>query len=171
MARLAALIGLVLAVLYFLVRANKAAKAARELNRDSKGLQRRLRNGVTRLIGTPLARVNNPGLAAVILMIQLVRTGTPVTAQEKTKILELMEESMRIANSSAVFEQAWAYTTPRGFFSSVADELIPMLRERLDIAARGELIAMLTQVADALNGASDLQLEAIARLKNRLLRA
>lgn len=171
MIRFIGLLALLGALLVWASRAYNAAKDVRDIHRDTKGLRRRVRGGIARMIGTPLARVTDPRLAAVVLMIQLVRTGSPVTAAEKTKILEFMAEPLRVADVAGVFEQAWAYTTPRTFFSSVSDELLPMLRERLDIAARGELVAMLGAVANAYSGASDLQLEAIARLKTRLLRA
>ena len=85
------LAGLAFAVLYFLVRANNTAKDVREPGRDTKGSQRRIGSGLQRLIGTPLERVNDQRLGAVILMIQLVRTDSPVTAQAKTQFRELME--------------------------------------------------------------------------------
>ena len=67
-----------------------------------------------------------------------------------------------------MFERALAYIQPRLIFSSVADELTPMLRAKLDPPERLQLVEMLAKVANAFNGASDLQLEAIARLKRRL---
>ena len=164
------LAGLAFAVLYWMLRTHTTVKAVKELNQDTKGLQRQVKSGIQRLIGTKLERISDPRLGAVILMIQLVRTGSPVTAQEKTQILELMESPLGIADISAMFERAWAYTTPRLFFSSVADELTPMLREKLDLPERLQLVAMLAKVAGAYHGASDLQAEAVARLKTRLTR-
>ena len=165
------LAGLAIAVLFWVLRAHSTVKAVKELDSDTKGLQRRVKHGLERLIGSKLERVRDPRLGAVILMIQLVRTGSPVTAQEKTQILELMENPLAISDISAMFARAWDYTTPRLFFSSVSDELLPMLREKLDQGERLQLISMLTKVANACNGASDLQIEAIARLKKRLASA
>lgn len=159
------------AALYWVLRTHNTVKAVKELNQDTRGLQRQVSSGIQRLIGTKLERVSDPRLAAVILMIQLVRTGSPVTAQEKTRILELMENPLGIADISALFERAWSYTTPRLFFSSVSDELTPMLRAKLDLPERVQLISMLTKVANSYGDASDLQSEAIARLKTRLTRA
>lgn len=51
----------------------------------------------------------------------------------------------------------------------MSDPLIPLLRSRLSVDERMELITMLTQVASAHSAPSELQREGIARLKNRLL--
>ena len=154
--------------MFFVLRAHGTVKAVKELDRDTKGLQRRAGGIVESLIGTPLARVRDPRLAACILMIQLVRSGSPVTAQEKTAIMEQMEGSLGIQNVSAMFEQAWGYTTPRTFFSNVSDQLLPLLRERLDQGERMQLVDMLGKVAGAYGEPGELQLEGIARLKRRL---
>ncbi|MFM9942227.1 MAG: TerB family tellurite resistance protein [Hyphomicrobiaceae bacterium] len=164
------LLALAAGILFFVLRANSAVKAARELDRDTKGLQRRFKHGMQSLIGTPLGRVGDARLAATILMIQLVRTGTPVTAAEKTKILELMDDPLGIKDASAMFEKAWGYTEPRAFFSGYVDELLPLLRDRLNEPERQQLVAMLTDVANAYGEASELQREAIVRLEKRLLR-
>ena len=163
--------GLTLGALIWVIRVYWAAKALKQPNQDAKGLQRRVAERFQDSFGTPLSRVSDPPLAAVILMIQLVRTGSPVLAREKDRILALMEGPLAIRDAAATFEHAWGYTAPRAIFSAVADELTPMLREKLDETERLELIEMLTQVAEAYNGASDLQIEAIARLKSRLTRA
>ena len=165
------LIGIAAAVLFFMIRANSTVKAVKELDRDTKGIQHRVKGAFQSIVGTPLGRVRDPRLAATILMIQLVRTGSPVTAAEKTKILELMDDPLQIPDASAMFERAWGYTLPRTFFSNTADELLPLLVDRLTIEERRQLIILLTDVANAYNVASELQSAAINRLEKRLLRA
>ena len=163
------LIGIIVAGLFWILRTHGAVKGLQEVNRDTKGLQRRAVSTLQNLVGTPLQRVRDPRLAAVILMIQLVRTGSPLTASEKTRILEYMERPLEVDRISATFERAWGYTQARLPFSQVADALAPLLRDALTVAERGELIAMLTQVASAHSPPSELQREGIARLKRRLL--
>lgn len=143
------LVGVALAAIYFLHRANSTVKAVKELDEDTKGLQRRAKGTFTSIFGTPLSRVRDPRLAAVIMMIQLVRTGTPVTAAEKTRILELMDHPLGIGNVSEMFERAWSYTQPRMPFMNCASEMLPMLKERLGAAERRQLIDMLSSVAGA----------------------
>lgn len=121
------------------------------------------------LIGTPLQRVRDTRLAATILMIQLVRTGSPVTASEKTKILELMDDPLSIKDASAMFEQAWTYTEPRVFFSTYADQLLPLLRTKLAPLERRQLVGMLTEVANSYGEVSELQEGAINRLDKHLM--
>ena len=151
------------------MRANNTVKAVRELDSDTKGLQRRIGSGLETVFGTRLGRVSDPRLAATILMIQLVRAGNPVTAQEKTAILEAMEEDLKIPDPSAMFARAWDYTTPRLFFSRVSDELTPLLREKLYLTEKEQLIEMLTRVAGAYSQASELQMEGITRLRKRVM--
>lgn len=59
--------------------------------------------------------------------------------------------------------------TDRGrVFSPVADDLTPLLASGLNMQERLDFIDMRTKVANAYGEASDLQGEAIVRLKRRL---
>lgn len=155
-------------ILFWILRVHGTVKQIQEVDRDTKGLQHRAKSALQGLIGTPLERVNDVRLAAVILMIQIVRTGSPVTASEKTRILELMENPLGIDTIAATFERAWRYTQERRPFSLVADPLVPLFRDRLTEDERLHLIEMLTQVASAHSAPSELQREALVRLKRRL---
>ncbi len=155
-------------VLYWIYRVNSAVDTVNDLDGKTQGLQRHARNIGLDLFGTRLQRVRDPRLAATILMIQLVRTGA-VTAAERTTIMELMERDLNIAKIQATYVRAWGYTEQNRVFSPIANELVPLLRDKLTIAERGQLIDMLTMVANAYSEASELQVEAIARLKRRLL--
>ena len=159
---------IIASVLFWLLRAHYAVKQLKEIDQDTKGLQRKAKSAFENIIGTPLQRVNDVRLAAVILMIQIVRTGSPITASEKTRILELMENPLEIQTISATFERAWRYTQERRPFSLVADPLLPLFREKLTGEERVQLVEMLTKVASAHSAPSELQREALVRLKRRL---
>lgn len=163
------LVGIIAAILFWVLRVHGTVKGLQAVDRDTKGLQRRAVSTFENIVGTPLQRVRDPRLAATILMIQLVRTGSPLTASEKTRILEFMETPLEIERISATFERAWGYTQARLPFSQVSDQVIPLLRETLTRAERTQLIEMLTQVAGAHSAPSELQREGIARLRRRLL--
>lgn len=165
------LIAVAVGILIWVLRVQSAARAAKDLNRDTQGLQRRAKRTIQDVFGSRLERVNDPRLGAVILMIQLVRTGSPVTATEKTTILDLMETPLGISKPQSMFEKAWGYTEQRAFFSVVSDQLLPMLRDKLAQDERLQLVDMLQKTADAYNGASELQQSAINRFKKRLLAA
>ena len=158
----------IVSVLFWLLRAHYTVKQLKEIDQDTKGLQRKAKSVFENLVGTPLQRVNDVSLAAVILMIQIVRTGSPITASEKTRILELMESPLEIQSISATFERAWRYTQERRPFSLVADPLLPLFREKLTEAERMQLLDMLTMVASAHSAPSELQREALVRLRRRL---
>jgi len=159
---------IIVGVTFWIMRKRPAAKAVRKINQDADELQRPISLGLPDT-KTPLRRVRDPRLAAVILMIQLVRTGSPVTAAEKAKIMELMEHPLQIKNIPGMFQKAWTYTEPRRPFSLAADELQPLLRKSLNDDECTELLDMLRQVAGAYSEPGELQAEAIVRLKRRLL--
>ncbi|MGH1589135.1 TerB family tellurite resistance protein [Methylobacterium phyllosphaerae] len=163
------LIAMFIGGLFWVLRVHGTVRGLQAVDRDTKGLQRRALSTFEGLVGTPLERVRDPRLAAVILMIQIVRTGSPLTASEKTRILEYMETPLEVDRISATFERAWGYMQARLPFSRVADALVPLLRDALTLPERTALIAMLSQVAGAHSPPSELQREGIARLKRRLL--
>lgn len=163
------LLGIIAAVIFFVIRTHGTVQALREVDRDTKGLQARAKSTLQDIIGTPLRRVRDVRLAAVILMIQLVRTGSPITAAEKSRILGFMQDPLEIEDVSGFYDRAWGYTEHRRPFSLVADELLPLLREKLTEPERLHLVEMLTAVASAHSPASELQREALVRLKRRLV--
>ncbi|CAM5771391.1 hypothetical protein LMIY3S_03492 [Labrys miyagiensis] len=115
-----------------------------------------------------LHQIQDVRLAGVVLMIQLVRTGAPLTAAEKNVIYDLMADPLGIEDRQAMFEAAWQLTDRGRVFSPVADDLAPLLASHLTMDERLEFIGMLSKVANAEGMASDLQKEAIVRLKRRL---
>jgi len=166
---LIAIVGILAAIVFWILRAHRTVRHLDEVDQDTKALQWRAKSVLEDAFGTSIERVRDARLAASILMIQIVRTGSPVTASEKTRILEFMEIPLGITMISAMFERAWDYTQARLPFSQVADPLIPLLRRNLTVAERTDLIDMLTKVAGAHSAPSALQREAISRLKRRLL--
>ena len=156
------------AILYFLIRARYAVREVRELDRDTKMLQHRARNGIERLIGSPLSRIRDPRLAATILMIQLVRTGSPITAAERSTIHANMRDRMQVEDTEAMFRRAFGYTRERAFFSIFAEELGPLLRSKLDAQERADLLDMLSEVASAYGEASKLQAGSLVRMRKIL---
>lgn len=155
-------------ILIWVLRAQYAVRAVRDLNHDTKGVQRRIKHAVEDFVGTPLGRVRDPRLAAAILMIQLVRAEGHMVAGEKTEIITLMESRLGVSDAPALFEKAWDYTHATRPFSLFADELLPLLQRQLSFDECRELVGMLQSVAAADVPPSELQSEAITRLRKRL---
>lgn len=128
------------------------------------------RTAVTRLDGARwrLWQVRDVRLAAAILMLQIVRTGSPVTQAERDRILGFLADPLRIRDPAAMLERAMDYAVARRPFHQTADLLLPLLRERLTDDERDALIAMLIAVAGAHSPPSDLQRAALARFRDRL---
>jgi len=158
--------------LYWLIRRNGKIQArdaagrrdapARPLNKDPDSPD------PGALARRSLHQIQDVRLAGVVLMIQLVRTGAPLTAAEKNVIYDLMADPLGIEDRQAMFEAAWQLTDRGRVFSPVADDLAPLLASHLTMDERLEFIGMLSKVANAEGMASDLQKEAIVRLKRRL---
>jgi uncharacterized tellurite resistance protein B-like protein len=160
--------------LYWLLRPNKKVKPAQmradgNIAAPQSSAKRDGAGDALALARRPLHQLQDVRLAAVILMIQLVRTGAPLTAAEKSVIYELMADPLKVEDRLAMFELAWQMTDRGRVFSPVADDLTPLLIDRLTVDERLEFIGMLTKVANAYGEASDLQREAIVRLKRRLM--
>lgn len=156
-------------IFYLIFRAHSTARFVRELDRDTHGLKSRARRALEGLIGSRYSRIRDPRLAATILMIQLVRTGTPLTAAERLQIMALIREPMQVDDPERMFRKAWRYTKRRGSFTSIATDMMPMLRARLSVDERFQLIGMLRQTASAYGGESELQALMIARLQRQLM--
>ena len=155
-------------ILFWILRASMAVRAVRELDQDTRGVRRRIKHAVQDMIGTPLGRVSDPRLAAAILMIQLVRSEGHMVAEEKVAITDLLETRLGVSDAVDLFERAWGYTHPGRPFSYAADELLPLLQRQLTFEECRDLLAMLQRVADAEAPPSELQSEAITRLRKRL---
>ncbi len=169
MPEIVGLVAILSAVLYWIWRANYAVQTIKTLDRDTKGLQRQARWTGRAVLGTAIERIQDPRLAATILMIQLVRSNSRITAAEKTQIMELMEDPLRVANIERIFVRGWGYTEQNHAFSRIAEDLTPMLRRKLDRDERRQLIGMLTKVAGAYSEPSDLQTESLDRFNRHLM--
>ncbi|KQP54179.1 hypothetical protein [Methylobacterium sp. Leaf108] len=151
------------------LRTQRTAQDPRASSEDGGPLPQRGRPTLLSVAATPLEGVRDVRLAAVILMIQLVRTGDSVSAAETARILALMRAPLEIEAVADTYERAFGYTDPHRPFSLVADPLLPLFREALTEAERLQFVEMLASVAEAEAPASDLQREALVRLKRRLL--
>ncbi|CAO4177861.1 tellurite resistance TerB family protein [Methylorubrum populi] len=147
---------------YVIVRRTK-------FERNREGVERRSGSSLERFLATPLPYVSDVRLAAVILMIQIVRTGNPLTVSEKSRILAFMEHPLEMTSLASAFEEAWRYTEARRPFLLTAEPLLPLFREQLTEAERVEFVGMLTSVASAHSEISELQRVALTRFRHRLL--
>lgn len=155
-------------LIVWLLRAQGAARAVRDLDRDTQGIRRRIRHAVQDFRAHPLRRIDDPRLAATILMIQLVRAEGHMSADEKVRILAMMERRLGLSPPEPMFETAWTHTEASRPFSIYADDLLPLLRDSLYLQERYDLVEMLGHVAHADGPPSELQEEAVTRLRKRM---
>ncbi len=170
MADLIALLAVLGGIIFWIWRLSFAVKVIKEVHEDTSDLRRRARDAAGAFMGTRLQRIDDPRLAATILMLQLLRSSSHITEAERTCITGFMREPMQISSVRATYAKAWDLTDPNRVFESVADELIPLLRRALDRREQLELVDMLKAVANAYAQASSMQTGAIDQFRRRLMR-
>jgi uncharacterized tellurite resistance protein B-like protein len=159
---------LIIGVLYWVVRMYRVPLGADGSTHGIEGL--RSRTGL-RLVEPDLWRltqIDDARFAAAILMLQIVRTGSPVTCAERARILRFLADPLHVADPVAMLDMAMDYAGARRPFHLTAEAVLPLLRRRLTGEERGALVAMLNAVAGAYSPPSDLQRAAIARFREGL---
>ena len=170
MADLIALLAMLAGIIFWVWRRRYAATGIKDVHQDTNAPRRRARDAADAVLGTRLRRrIEDPAFAATVLMLQLLRGGSHVTAAEKKRVIGFMEEPLRIADVEATYANAWALTDPTRALGPVADDLVPVLRRTLERREQLDLVDMLKAVANAYGEASAAQSEAIDQFRRRLM--
>ncbi len=156
------------ALAFFIIRANHVAQAGRELGEaagDAKGLFRRFfwrRRTHVDLI----RKIDDPRLAAAVMMCAMAQSDGHMTEAEKSAILERMRGPLELEQAEAVeiFAHAHWLTGDMKELSSLLRRASKPILERCTATERAGLIEMLSQVAAADGAASAIQRDAIERL-------
>lgn len=98
-------------------------------------------HAVEREVARPRARgalghVDDVRLAAVVLMIQLVRTSTTLTAAGRALIYDFMADPLEVEGRQAMFEEAWRLTERGRVFWPMANDLVPLFMTHLTLDER-----------------------------------
>jgi uncharacterized tellurite resistance protein B-like protein len=157
---------------YLLYRANQAAEVGQALGdaaSDGKSLIRRF-FWRRRTVVDPVRAIDDPRLAASVMMYVIGRCDGDITETEKTVILTQMRDVLELSEPEAKEMQAQA----RWLTTDARDETTFLRRASRSILAhcddreKRQLIDMLRTVAEIDDGASDVQEDAIRRLRHDL---
>lgn len=174
MAILGAIVGLLGAALFLLIRMNMAADAARGLADtadDARGLFRRWR-WRRKLATDVLAEVDDPRLAAAAMMVGLAQADGAMTATERTVIEKSLTGSLGASAQAAGEMVAHARWLVRNMPD--ADEafrkLTPVILKTCGPDEIRDLLSMLDCVASADGKPGEPEQQALDRLRRALTR-
>lgn len=156
------------AIAFFIIRANHVAQASRELGEaagDAKGLFRRFL--WRRRTNVDLIRkIDDPRLAAAVMMCAMAQSDGYMTEPEKAAILAQMRGHLELEQAEAIelFAHAHWLTGDMKELSALLRRASKPVLERCTAAEKAGLIEMLSQVAAADGEPSGIQSDAIQRL-------
>lgn len=156
------------AVAFFIIRANHVARASRELGEaagDARGLFRsflwRRRTNVDLI-----RKIDDPRVAATVMLCAMAQSDGHTTEREKAAILEQMRGPLELEQAEAVeiFAHAHWLVGDMKELSALLRRASKPILERCTAAEKAGLIEMLSQVAAADGAPSAIQSDAIERL-------
>ena len=160
------------AIAFFIIRANHAAQATRELGEaaaDAQGFFRRL--FWRRQTNVDLVRTNeDPRLAATIMMCAIAKSDSDFTGREGEVIRERMASMLELRGREAeeIFAHARWLTNDMKDLSALLRRASKAIETSCTADEKAELIEMLGTVAGADGAISDIQRDAIERLQREL---
>ena len=127
--------------------------------------RRKFRNKVE---ASTLASIDDPGLAAAVLLVAIADAGSGVDAKHETMISDWLRDTVEYRDPSEALTFAkWAVRDVADV-NNVVRRLLPLWKSRLDDAQCRELIAAATRVALVDGGPDHAQADALRRLKEGL---
>jgi uncharacterized tellurite resistance protein B-like protein len=169
---LVAALGAIGVILWRLHMAAEAAKGLADTANDVRGLFRRRRWQKT-LITDPLDQVDDPRMAATVMMVALAQNDGALTDREQNTILSNLLtrfDAKPPVNVEMLAHARWVVREPRDIDNTLR-KLLPVIQKKCspsEIAA--ELFEMLESVAGANGVPSEIERLAIDRLKRSVAR-
>lgn len=159
-------------IAFWIMRANQAAQASRELGEavgDASGAVRRF-FWRRRTQVDPIKQIEDPRLAATAMMCALAQSDSLLTDRERQVILEQMAHYLEVGGQAAeeMFAEARWLTKEMRDLDTFLRRLAAPVNQLCSAEEKAQLLEMLSAVADAEGVVSELQQEAIRRLRDSL---
>ena len=172
MAFLVAILGALGVVAFFVIRANQAAKAARELGdlaADAKGFVRRNR-WKSKANVDQLRDVEDARLAAAVMMCALAKSDGDLSEREVTAIQEQLTGPLALTAGEAeeMLAQARWLTPDMGDLNALLHRVISPIQANCTPTEKGDLLDMLGAAAAADGPIDAIQQNALDRLREDL---
>ena len=160
------------AIAFFIIRANYAAQAARDLGdaaSEVKGFVRRSR-WKRRTNVDQVRAIEDPRLAAAAMMCALAKSDGDLSEAEVAAILDQLRETLALNDTEAqemLAEARWL-TNDMKELSALLRRASRPIKDHCTAEERAELLAMLATVAESDGPTDPLQQDAIDRLRQEL---
>ena len=166
------LLGVISAIAFFIWRMKNAADATREIVSTADDMRGKVHYWWFRRNYNkhPLQLIEDPREAAVAWMVAMAQDDGVVSEAELAEIRTQMRATLDIDTPVETLARArWAVRDLRNL-DSCATRLIPLLRRKLALHERGQLVDMLEAVGSADNGLSEAHAASLTRWRAELMR-
>ena len=159
-------------IAYFIIRANQVNKAGRELLETASEVKGFVRRSSWRrkTEADPTRNVEDPCLAATVMMCAVANSDGVMTERELDTIRDLMERHFQMARDDCevmLGEARWMAQEAKDL-SSFLQRLSRPVSDCCNERERADLIAMLEAVDRVEGGGSEIVADALANLQRRL---
>lgn len=160
------------AIVIFVIRANQAAQAARELGEvasEAKGFLRR-RRWKSKTITDQIRAVEDPRLAAAVMMCALASSDGDLSESEVTAIQDQLMGALELAQDDCAETLAQARWLTRDMkdLGTVLHRAAAPIKAICTVQEKTELLEMLTAVAEVDGPMDAIQQDALDRLHREL---
>lgn len=168
----AGILGVIGVIAFFIIRANQAARAVRELGEvaaDTKSLWRRTR-WKSKSNVDQIREITDSRLAAAVMMCAMAKSDGDLSEREVKVILEQLRGPLGISESDAdeILTQARWLSRDTHELSAALRRAARPVHELCTAEEKGELLDMLTAVGEADKPIDTLQQDALDRLRHEL---
>lgn len=160
------------AIVFFVIRANQAAQAARELGEvanEAKGFLRR-RRWKSKTNTDQIREIDDPRLAAAVMMCALAKSDDDLSESEVTAILDQLGGPLALAPADAeeMLAQARWLTREMKDLGAVLHRATPHINAHCTAPEKAELLDMLIAVTEVDGPIDAIQQDALDRLRREL---
>ena len=167
-----AILGALGTIAYFVIRANNAARAGRQIIETADEVRRYVRRSrrQSQERVTTLSEIEDPRLAATVMMVAMAKCDGDLTERQRAAIIERMEIVLEMdpTDSEAMIAEARWLVQELSDIETVLRRASGPIEACCTEAERRDLIAMLRIVAAIEGPATDVQEKAIAALARTL---
>lgn len=153
---------------YFVIRANQVAQAGRGLGEAAADVKKMVRRSKWRGKANvdALREIDDPRLAATVMMVAIAKSEGDLTESQKKTILDQVETRLQIGGDAAqeLFVHARWLISDLGDVDTVVRRTTRPVAARCTDGEKSELIDMLRTVADVEGGMTDALANVIDRL-------
>ncbi len=161
------------AIAIFVIRANQAAQAARQLGKAASGVKSMIRRNKwqNKSKADIIREIDDPRVAATVMMAAVAQADGELTERQRDAIMGHIRTDLGVGGREATefFAQGRWLAADAGDLTTTLHRLTGLIGMACSVEEKRQLIDMLTDVAGIENGVSQAQKDAIDRLRRALV--